>query len=268
MDNINIKGLSEAVQKRRALWDSSVPEYKDKIVRTLYWEDLCVSLIPGFKQLETKEKLATIFQIQHKWQCIRKAYIHSLRIEKRSKPYRYHKYLSFLKKLAKPSRNTAPPRSADSDVRNDSDVKEDLDEQSELNVDEVSGSPMIVYPETKNRHRTPAQQPSYAEDENDDMIFFRSLLPMVEHLSIRQKIEFRVGIMKMALYYTENDEASPEPFEPVPLPQQPSSSSDFAVVQHDPSVPVSPHDESMPPFVQPKLEICDLISDDSSEGPL
>lgn len=53
----------------------------------------------------------------------------------------------------------------------------------------------IVKKETSEYIKTPARIIDRAKEDNDDLAFFRSLLPIVKSLNQEKKLEFRMGVM-------------------------------------------------------------------------
>ncbi|XP_058817918.1 uncharacterized protein LOC131681228 [Topomyia yanbarensis] len=278
MDYINNEQLIEAVRTRRPIWDVTDAKYYDKVSRTRHWEDLCKSSVPEFKQFSTKDKLRIIFEVQRKWRYIRDAYTRSLRVRqtkpngKKIRPYLYEKNLAFLNMLPKLFHDTESSHSADDDAIDNEpmDYPEDqsADEDPLQKVDilpTIKIEPEIILPierpstpPVEVRPVTPEEPP--AKEESDDMIFFRSLLPLVEPLSLRQKMKFRIEMTKMALDFSENDAA-------LPKSREPSASSGSVAVQARPSCS---HCNSVPPnHERPMVEIGGAgCSSDASEDQL
>ncbi|XP_058443822.1 uncharacterized protein LOC131425732 [Malaya genurostris] len=236
MDDLNIQDIIAAIRNRPAIWDKSTAEYQDKKMRTVYWEDLCSSLIPNFRGLSPNDQLGMIFDFQRKWQCIRGAYVRSIRRRNLKRPYRYHEHLSFLRNTLK-SYQTTDDNVISSSVKNDF---EDRSNSSE--TDHTSHFPH----ELKEFHQgISIKNVSNVDDDNEDMTFFRSVLPLVEPMTMRRKIEFRVKVMELLLDCTEHSRRSPEPDLPLPSDRSP--------------------DECSGAFKWPKVEICDTDLDSSSD---
>ncbi|XP_058442952.1 uncharacterized protein LOC131425242 [Malaya genurostris] len=267
MDSWKNEQLIAAVRKRRALWDVTDSKYYNKITRAHYWEDLCVSLIPEFRRFSSKGRLRTVFEVQRRWRYIRDAFTRSLRARQNKpggdkiRPYIYEKQLAFLnmcRKMAcfnEPSLSPADDDTIDNELENkyDNELVENDDALPTIDNDDES-------PNVRTSHSPHSLAEATTEEENDDVVFFRTLLPLVEHLPLRQKMKFRIEMTKMALDSSENTIESEPNETTVPL-HGPSISSGTSAVLRDSPVPTKLHE---PCIERPKLEIDDLDYDASS----
>ncbi|XP_058451954.1 uncharacterized protein LOC131430769 [Malaya genurostris] len=171
MQNIDTEKFIDEVRMRRALWDRTSEEYRDKTLRFLHWEDLCTVMIPEFGGMTPSDKLSTVLEVQKKWRQLRTALNESLKLsDNRRRPFVSEENLSFLKSPAK--------QTIDSDCKDD---------------------------DSRQPRQTNCVQKKYKRwDESEDMHFFRTLLPLIRPLSVRQKMKFRMEAMKRALEFSEN----------------------------------------------------------------
>ncbi|XP_053691205.1 uncharacterized protein LOC128739732 [Sabethes cyaneus] len=251
MDTINTEAFIDAVRIRTSLWDSSATEFRDKSVRARKWEEIALLMFPDFHCRDPKEKTGIILELQKKWKHVRDAYIRSLRLRatttqgKNMRPYLYEKKLEFLRFCPwKSSNEYDPSHSADgtdfedgnSDIKqeyycyDDDDDDEDLapillqqpaEERLSLATFGLSGTlPVKMTPDRVEPDLT------VFGGESDDMLFFRSLLPLLESLSLRQKIKFRMDVMQTALAYSENCENEPSSsYQTIPPSAPPASTA-------------------------------------------
>ncbi|XP_058817969.1 uncharacterized protein LOC131681268 [Topomyia yanbarensis] len=238
MERINTEDLIEAVRKRKAIWDVTADEYRDKSARTQQWEDLCTSLIPNYKRFAPKDKFNTVLELQKKWKYLRDALIRSTRLRrimnkkgKNMRPYVYERQLSFLHLNSKQS-NDLEAVSVSSEI----DANEGADSKYDFGGDQSNGSDIVYEVVEFNQEEAPAwtsKQPAAEEHsfDSDDIQFFRSLLPLMGTLSLRQKIKFRMEVMKMALDFSESYDSTPTLEETGMFRQESSASSASGSVQ-------------------------------------
>ncbi|XP_058822486.1 uncharacterized protein LOC131684030 [Topomyia yanbarensis] len=248
MNNIDIKLLIDEVRKRQSLWDTSGDEHSKLPEQARQWEDLCIAMIPDFNQLNPSDKLHIGLEMQKKWTNIRMYLKRSLKDRgKRTRPYIYEKNLSFLNLTTKQSSRLARNDAIDSDSKDD-------DQCSDASLDGIgmatqAGRSSNLSSETK----FVSQKESNTGDKNDDIDFFRSLLPLIEPLPLRRKLRFRMEAMKKVLEFTENDE--PRPSDTLPPPPEPSTSGVSTTLKKR-------SDVGSPTLTLIKGEECDISDDD------
>ncbi|XP_058449605.1 uncharacterized protein LOC131429482 [Malaya genurostris] len=280
MAEINTEDFIEEIRKRRAIWDLSGEEHRDRTMRSRQWEEVCISMVPNFSQLSIRQRMGIVIDLQKKWKHIRDALIKSLRCRrKRLKPYIYEKNLEFLNTSAKvfPDNslidlpNYEIVESVSEDGSDNNSIASDSEPNdtshiadSKIEMITANGNYSDYYNGLKYSPATQPQKEHKTEDESGDMLFFRSLLPLVEPLSVRQKIKFRMEVMKKALEISEENAAQAEPYETFVVTHDPSTSGATEVVTQCP-VPVSTNGGSSPPRKHLKREACD-ISDDFNGG--
>ncbi|XP_055546141.1 uncharacterized protein LOC129730656 [Wyeomyia smithii] len=227
MEGINTELFIDAVRKRTLLWDSSSTEFRDRTARARKWEEIAQLMIPNIHCMDPVERTDIIVELQKKWKHIRDAYIRSLRLRatpqgKNMRPYVYEKKLDFLKISSwKSSSEFESPRNGEDTLFDDetNDVKQEYCSEDDDDI----VVPVQKMPEklTLATFGVPASPPanvildrvesdlcSFGGGESDDMLFFRSLLPLLETLPLRQKVKFRMDVMRTALQYSENASSS------------------------------------------------------------
>ncbi|XP_058822484.1 uncharacterized protein LOC131684029 [Topomyia yanbarensis] len=281
---IDTRQFIDEVRKRKAIWEVSGRKRGDKMLRRSQWEDLCVTLIPEFSQQSSREKTVIRLHMQKKWKHIRDALIKSLRCRgQRMKPYAYEENLAFLNissqvfcgsTMSELQRNEL----VDSDSKDSSD-DQSVDSEVTQDFDQVDTPPTIhngsettketrnesnFYTVMKSLHETPKQKQPNAGSECDDMHFFRSLMPMVEPLSLRQKMKFRMEIMQKALEISNNDKPTPRVYETLRVTHEPSTSGSSTEATKRPGT-VGLNDSGSSTSKRLKEEVCEIDDDNYFE---
>nr|CAD7579283.1 unnamed protein product [Timema californicum] len=246
MADINTEQFIDEVRKRPSIWDSSSEDYKNKHVRRNMWAEVCEVLFPGYNKMGNIEKVNIGKDMRIKWKSIRDCYNRSLRLIKRKsgkkqkpmKTYVYAPYLTFLNATFTPHQTeTYLERVSDKPVAgvaetqlgDDTEIEiiDDLDESSENSEERRKRKPITTnsyyrskrknydsklenYP--KNFQREPQEKEG---ESNDDIDFFRSLIPIIKDLPVEEKIKFRIDVMKLTLEYKQR---FPAPSPSVHLP--------------------------------------------------
>nr|CAD7432598.1 unnamed protein product [Timema monikensis] len=177
-----------------------------------------------------------------KWKSIRDSYNRSLRLIKRKsgqkqkpmKTYVYAPYLTFLNAtFTSHQTGTSLERASDKPVAggaetqlsDDTEIEiiDDLEESSENSEERRKRKSITTnsYNRSKRKNldnylKNFQRKPQQKEGEsNDDMDFFRSLIPIIKDLPVEEKIKFRIDIMKITLEYKQRFP------DPTPIQQQP-----------------------------------------------
>lgn len=156
--------------------------------------------------------------MQLKWKNLRDAYVRHIRMKldrsKRSKPIRsyiYYNQMSFLRRVISPkvrSRRTPFESSSRENIKEEEEeegelTQEDLLEMVEHDVKSGAAVPTFGDEEELVANVDPLL-PGIAENDvhdNDDMDFFRSLLPTLQTLRTEQKLKFRIDVMELLMTY-------------------------------------------------------------------
>nr|CAI5844907.1 unnamed protein product [Callosobruchus analis] len=56
MDDEQIEKLIDAIQKRPALYNKNLSDYRNAHIKKNLWEQICLEVIPDWSELEAKEK--------------------------------------------------------------------------------------------------------------------------------------------------------------------------------------------------------------------
>lgn len=55
-EDYDVDFIISLVEARPVLWDKTKEEYKNKILKTEAWKDVCQNIVPSFNEKDKKEK--------------------------------------------------------------------------------------------------------------------------------------------------------------------------------------------------------------------
>ncbi|XP_050596889.1 uncharacterized protein LOC126925413 [Bombus affinis] len=210
---MDVEVLISEVEKHPAVWDVSNNEYKNKLKRNEAWLRVASIVIPNFMQKIETDKKMILQEVISKWRSVRDNYIRSLRkrdrnnklgtVPKRKIQYIYEEQLEFLKKC----RLQEDANSNTEVVRNDL-----ISTDSRTNITNGFGS-IFNNEETNNESRYPRERAkrtnaegevvNFSEykkntnDDDDDVAFYKSTLPLIKTFNLEQKVQYRMQIMQL-----------------------------------------------------------------------
>ncbi|XP_018564067.1 uncharacterized protein LOC108905601 [Anoplophora glabripennis] len=219
MQMIAVEQFIEAVKRRPALWDSHSEDYKDRVMKKDGWLEVCQIMCPKFADKTEQERAQIGRDIQLKWKNLRDAYVRHIRMKmdrsKKSKPIRsyiYYNQMSFLRRVINPRARSGESRfgsTSKTNVKVEEDeeeaelTQEDLLEMVEHDENSEIATPGLDEEEELITNVDPLL-PEVVENElqdNDDMNFFKSLLPTLQTLRTEQKLKFRIDVMELLMTY-------------------------------------------------------------------
>ncbi|KAI8441111.1 hypothetical protein MSG28_009371 [Choristoneura fumiferana] len=109
-EDYDVDFIISLVEARPVLWDKTKEEYKNKILKTEAWKDVCQNIVPSFNEKDKKEKTKIGNEIVKKWTNVKDnftKYMKKVELSKKSgagakyiKEYHLYKQLMFLYKNA------------------------------------------------------------------------------------------------------------------------------------------------------------------------
>ncbi|XP_017771316.1 PREDICTED: uncharacterized protein LOC108558794 [Nicrophorus vespilloides] len=194
--------LIDLIKERPIIWDKTIDEYKDKVMKEMAWTEVYGSLNSEYENMNEKMKKKTAESINEKWKNIRDAFIRSLK-KKSNKKYLYSDNLQFLLKVLdkddtkgwvkvelpgnadfsheesgeeqKPAAATPRPRSPKYRKR-----------KATFEVDEPTSTTVVQTPQ------------AFPPVENaEDKAFFMSLISSVQRFKEDETLEFRMGVLSL-----------------------------------------------------------------------
>ncbi|KAK2585156.1 hypothetical protein KPH14_008660 [Odynerus spinipes] len=228
MDYEEVKKFIHEMRKKPMLWDTNLKDYKNQLLKKKAWIEVCKIACPSYVEKSEDERKQIVKNMHIKWKNLRDAYIRHIRLvttsrkerkSQRIKPYIYTKQMDFLRRIinCRPTSNSLRSMDRNDDVSNDSDSMEETTSTSVDINQTTSMSPSLGRRETRLENKSigsvdyEQQQQVQSghhefQEENDDMAFYRSLLPTLRMLRPEQKLNFRIDVMKLLTVYTTSQE--------------------------------------------------------------
>ncbi|GBP71717.1 hypothetical protein EVAR_33130_1 [Eumeta japonica] len=221
------KKMIKLVQARPAIWDKECVDYRDRTARDAAWGEIYRTLEPEYDSLDTATQTHIRQQITKKWYNIRDAYVKYLKNDKysgssssrnRRRPYIYHELMKFLDPAFGHADAEDPSYSRmvteDSNMsENDSNLLNsvfvDIDEKSNEASANTSKKSRTICTEDEavvEQSLVNVLASFMQKEENEDLAFFKSILPCVTRLSEDSKFEFRIRVMKLLKDLRKKDE--------------------------------------------------------------
>ncbi|CAH1957190.1 unnamed protein product [Acanthoscelides obtectus] len=230
MDRLDVDLLIALVEKRPVIWDKTLENYKNKRVREAAWREICAAMKHGFEEMDKYPRGEFYRAVVRKWTQIRDSW--SKDVKKRrelkmlgdpgySKAYKFHKQLSFLKKII----DTSDIDGENEESREHNQISEEKVIEHEKG-NEHAISPMIenVKKDDKDMMKerstaTPSKGSVHGrslkrkrievydkmlqyldreeKNENPQLHFFKSLLPIISTFDIDETLEFQYGVISL-----------------------------------------------------------------------
>ncbi|KZC14931.1 hypothetical protein WN55_07886 [Dufourea novaeangliae] len=212
---MDIEILISEVAKHPILWDVSNYEYKDKIRRNEVWSNVAATVSQNFKQNTETEKKIIVQEVISKWRSVRDNYIRSLRKQdeniklgsatKKIWRYVYEDQLAFLKKCREPRPTSSSTEMEGARVKTDSEQSTDNElEITEANVADNESTDNFKHQPRKKLKRinlnekfVDVLESKRWNDDDEDMAFYRSTLPMIKTFTTDEKVQFRIKVMEL-----------------------------------------------------------------------
>ncbi|KAM4695624.1 uncharacterized protein WCC33_014423 isoform 3-T3 [Rhinophrynus dorsalis] len=217
--------LIAEVQKRPALYDRHLTEYRDKIKRRDMWDEVCERVIPEWHECTDEEKSSKAKEVQTRWRSLKDCFRRELILQKKegkdgSLPTKRKQYVFFERLLfLLPILDTEPNRGNGSESRATS--KASL-EKSDGSDTELVASPCVqqvtvTRPPAKKYKRHKATEMAEFEDEiigfmekmknlkelskeeekDEDKLFLLSLLPAMKRVPKEKKMDLKIEMMQV-----------------------------------------------------------------------
>ncbi|GLG92830.1 hypothetical protein R5R35_007473 [Gryllus longicercus] len=226
MERVDTEMLIKEVENRPVLWDPSFDEYKNKFKKTEAWEEICTIFDPTFFSKTNMEKKIQVIEITSKWRTVRDNYIRSLKKQeehektggaaKRHSKYTYEPLLSFLKKSKELRANDSSLSEPSSQPSTSGSISEPITSAFAPKLEDIQpqriGLQNVPRKATQQKRERNSIENTFeeymqcvlkkmksGEEEDDNMSFFRSLMPEIKELTSNEKIKFRMGVMQLLL---------------------------------------------------------------------
>ncbi|XP_063382022.1 uncharacterized protein LOC134668507 [Cydia fagiglandana] len=214
--------LINLVEQKPVLWDKTTGLYKNRVATQAAWNEIMIALDPTFESKGEKTRHVFAKQIIQRWTCIRDSYCRSYKkiqdqkksgIAKITKPYVYHKQLSFLQKVIQPNQTITSvfiENNIESENQNNSDESETSDTNSNEAEDIKPTFSSTAVPERVAKRHVNDVNPvdakmmkidCYSNNEprtmNRHLYFFNAILPALDKLGEDQVLEFQMGVLQL-----------------------------------------------------------------------
>ncbi|XP_050315608.1 uncharacterized protein LOC126750141 [Anthonomus grandis grandis] len=195
MDIFDTEKFIILVQNRTCLWDVSDKEYKNRDKKIIAWQEVLKEMYSD-QNLSTPEEIRLKgTELQKKWKNIKDRFIKDLKGDSKSGS-------AALKKKNLGTESNVPKEAVDSPENT---------EGNEDGSEEATPAPHFnqraAMPNTISRKKASFEdklltllenrQPPQPLEDDDDLNFFKSLLPAVKTLNPQQKINLRVEILQV-----------------------------------------------------------------------
>ncbi|GLV42540.1 uncharacterized protein CBL_03278 [Carabus blaptoides fortunei] len=193
------------VEKRPALYNKTLPEFRDKNTREKLWSEVSETVVPNWNQLDLKEKRIKCQDVQRKWRNIRDHFRRELNMQKKTRSkigqrkrrkYLYFDQLLFLlptlqKRVT--SGNVSPPGSDDEDFQL---------EQVESTMEVSFRDETIKVSDTKRQKKQVnsedvSKSTCKSEEIDEDKYFLMSLLPSFGKFDEQEKLTAKVEFLQV-----------------------------------------------------------------------
>nr|XP_034837769.1 uncharacterized protein LOC117994000 [Maniola hyperantus] len=210
---ISTERLIHAVHSKSCLWNKHDVTYRDKKARDRCWIEVYREVFPEFDMLKEIMRSRVGQQISKKWFNIRDAYV---KASKQRKSYIYMNILGFLDPIIHGDKSSGTQESFLDDDQNESWFQTsfvDIDEtpkKKRVKRDklDVTNKDYLEIIEPDNNSSLVAILARLVEkEEDDDKLFFTSLIPSVKSLTENAKFEFKIQVMKLLKEFKMKDKS-------------------------------------------------------------
>ncbi|XP_023954581.2 uncharacterized protein LOC112058121 [Bicyclus anynana] len=195
------------IKSRPAIWDTKSDSYSNRGERVKAWEEICELFVLDYSNKTAKQKNMKVNKLQRKWKSLRDSFNRENAKNKKvadgseassSKQYIYYNQLSFLNSLKEipPSTDDAPG------------IESNINEKPRQLVNKVSKKGNDVKTENELlKQFSESMKRNYDaiyNDNNPDKQFLMSLLPHVQKIDERFKLDFQTEVLQLIKKYQIN----------------------------------------------------------------
>ncbi|KAG8200811.1 hypothetical protein JTE90_006392 [Oedothorax gibbosus] len=221
--DLDVKLFLSKIEVRPVIWNKKLPGYSNRNVTDRAWKEIS-------KEMEVEETI-----LRNKWKYLRYQFCLELGNSTKARSgnsdvveptirWKHFKALMFLKDVVRPrTRNNKRKQAPTSEEEDSSLEDEDKETQWTDASAEISASSSVHDPSTfkwstsNTKYNQKDVEPKKAQerisldskgDEDEDMLFFRSLMPFIKRIPDHLKLQFRSSIqtvLQQFVYGTEKD---------------------------------------------------------------
>ncbi|XP_045781047.1 uncharacterized protein LOC123878065 isoform X2 [Maniola jurtina] len=207
---ISTEQLIQAVHSRSCLWNKYDVTYRDKKARDKSWTEVYKEVFPEFDMLKEIMRSRVGQQISKKWFNIRDAYV---KASKQRRSYIYMNILGFLDPVIQGDKSGAQESFLDdADDQNENwfqtsfvDIDETPKKKIKRDKIEVTDKDYLEIIEPDNNSLVAILARLVEKEDDDDKLFFTSLIPSVKSLTENAKFEFKIQVMKLLKEFKMKD---------------------------------------------------------------
>ncbi|XP_063543265.1 uncharacterized protein LOC134751747 [Cydia strobilella] len=186
------------IKKHECIWNKNCPEYHTKGTKEDAWNQICEELIPGWQDLAEPGKLTKQWELKKRWNNIRDYYKKDLALQlsgaigqTKRKRYVFSETLDFLRPLMDQSQIEKQEEQDEQEIYLDEHLYSSDEDNSVLKRKEVRENEIV---EDKHSYAIPTRN---RDLEDSDWLFLRSLLSDMKEMNRAQKLEFKMGVLKL-----------------------------------------------------------------------
>ncbi|KAF5277318.1 hypothetical protein FQR65_LT16008 [Abscondita terminalis] len=209
------------VQARECLWKISCAEYNNRDKKIKCWQEVCAEMFEEWETLDAATKRDKGIDLQKKWKNLKDRFMKDVRAEKevrsgnaasKKKKYVYSEIMQFLMPQMERRRYHHSQIKTESNVQgNEADadavvVGSDNDDVHEEDNNDVQTPTTVSNHQRKVPKSTQKQtfenkllqileNRETQQEDDEDLAFFKSILPSVKKLTDIQKTEFRLDVL-------------------------------------------------------------------------
>ncbi|XP_063370460.1 uncharacterized protein LOC134658746 [Cydia amplana] len=187
------------IKKHGCIWNRNCPEYHMKGTKEEAWNQICEELIPGWQDLAESAKVTKQWELKKRWNNIRDYYKKDLALtlsgaigQTKRKRYVFSETLDFLRPLMDQSQIEKQEEQDGQEIYLEEHLYSSDEDNSVLRRKEIREKE--ISEDNKNTYAIPTRS---TDLEDSDWLFFRSLMSDVKEMDKAQKLEFRMGVLKI-----------------------------------------------------------------------
>ncbi|XP_063630577.1 uncharacterized protein LOC134801864 [Cydia splendana] len=188
------------IKKHECIWNKNCPEYHMKGTKEEAWNQICDELIPGWQDLTEPVKLTKQWELKKRWNNIRDYYKKDLALQlsggigpTKRKRYVFSETLDFLRPLMDRSQTDKQDEADAQEIYLEEHLYSSDEDNSVLKRKEIRVRENEIL-EEKHSYAIPTRSDV---EEDSDWLFLRSILSYVKEMNRAQKLEFRMGVLKL-----------------------------------------------------------------------
>ncbi|XP_061725311.1 uncharacterized protein LOC133531193 isoform X2 [Cydia pomonella] len=189
------------IKKHECIWNKNSSAYHTKGAKEDAWNQICEELISGWQDLAEPAKFSKQWELKKRWNNIRDYYKKDLALQlsgaigqTKRKRYVFSETLDFLRPLMDQSQTEKQEEPDGQEIYLEEHFYSSDEDSIQLKRKEVQENEIVE--DNKHLYAIPTRSTDLLE-EDSDWLFLRSLLSDMKDMNRAQKLEFKMGVLKL-----------------------------------------------------------------------